>query len=144
MKNKRENQEISYLPVRVYYEDTDSGGVVYYANYLKYAERGRTEHLRQAGLENSGLAATDGVFIVVRRLEVDYRAPARLDDLLTVETRVVDLGKASFTMHQNIKRGDDVLVEMTVVLACISASGKPVRMPARLRESLVKEGSSHE
>lgn len=134
MKKETQTQVFSPITVRVYYEDTDSGGVVYYANYLKYAERGRTEYLRKAGLENSTLATEQGVFIVVRRLGADYRAPARLDDLLTVETRAVDLGKASFTMHQLIRRGDTVLVEMHVDLACVNAAGKPVRLPPVLRE----------
>jgi len=132
-------QVFSQIPVRVYYEDTDAGSVVYYANYLKYAERGRTEYLRGIGFENSKLAADEGVFLVVRHLEVDYRAPARLDDLLTVETQLVDLGKASFTMHQEIKRDGTVLVAMKVVLACVSTIGKVARMPPVLRDKLEQE-----
>jgi len=127
------------IPVRVYYEDTDAGSVVYYANYLKYAERARTEYLRGLGFENSKLAADEGVFLVVRHLEADYRAPARLDDLLTVETQLVDLGKASFTMHQEIKRDGVVLVAMKVVLACVSTIGKAARMPPVLRDKLEQE-----
>lgn len=124
------------VQTRVYYEDTDAGGVVYYANYLKFAERGRTEYLRAMNLENCKLAEETGVFIVVRHLEADYRAAAKLDDLLTVETSVVDLGNASFTMHQDIKRGDAVLVSMKVVLACMGRNGKAARMPQALRTIL--------
>lgn len=128
--------------VRVYYEDTDAGGVVYYAHYLKFTERARTEYLRGIGFESSVLAARDGVLLVVRHLEADYRAPARLDDLLTVRTSLIDLGNASFTMQQDITRGDAVLVRTKVVLACVALGGRVARLPQPLRTALEKEQSA--
>ncbi|NBX66923.1 MAG: tol-pal system-associated acyl-CoA thioesterase [Proteobacteria bacterium] len=137
MKNdNNSSKSLETIDIRVYYEDTDAGRVVYYANYLKFAERGRTEYLRVHNIENSKLAEETGVFVVVRHLEVDYRAAARLDDLLTVETRVVDLGKASFTMQQDIKRGATLLVTLKVVLACMGQDGRAARMPQALRTIL--------
>jgi acyl-CoA thioester hydrolase len=122
--------------VRVYYEDTDAGGVVYYANYLKFAERGRTEALRAAGIEQRALAESEGVQFVVRRVEADFRAPARLDDDLEVVTRTVDIGGASLTMDQTIRRGDETLVTLRVTICSVGAQGprdgRPVRMPAHI------------
>jgi len=135
MKNVK-NSLAHRLPIRVYYEDTDAGGVVFYANYLKFTERARTEVLREMGIESSKLASDHGVFIVVRHVEADYKAPARLDDLLTVVSSVVDLGNASFTMHQDVLRGDTILVSTKVVLACMGTNGKAARMPQQLREKL--------
>ncbi|MBU6235453.1 MAG: tol-pal system-associated acyl-CoA thioesterase [Alphaproteobacteria bacterium] len=122
--------------LRVYYEDTDAGGVVFYANYLKFTERARTEFLRNLGIESSAIARDHGVFIVVRHVEADYKAAARLDDLLTVDSRVVDLGKASFTMQQDISRAGALLVSTKVALACMGTDGKAARMPQILREKL--------
>ena len=124
------------IPVRVYYEDTDAGGIVYYANYLKFAERGRTELLRSLGFENKSLSDRDGLLFVVRHLEADYAASAYLDDLLAVETRVVEIGNASFTMDQAIRRGGKLLVSLRVKLVCVNNKGKPVRVPAELRAAL--------
>src|SRR5687768_16100758 len=103
------------IPVRVYYEDTDAGGVVFYANYLRFAERGRTEALRSLGFENKSLSDNEGILFVVRRVEADYLAPARLDDMLTIRTRVAEVRNASFTMSQTVVRGDTVLCAMNVV-----------------------------
>jgi acyl-CoA thioester hydrolase len=122
--------------VRVYYEDTDTGGVVYYANYLKFAERGRTEALRAIGIEQRDFAATEGVQFVVRRVEADFRAPARLDDDLEVVTRTVDIGGASVTMDQAIRRGDETLVALRVHICSVTAegprAGRPVRLPPQV------------
>src|ERR1700727_2691665 len=87
---------------RVYYEDTDAAGIVYYANYLKFAERARTEWLRESGFSQSQLTAQEGIFIMVRRCSIDFLAPARLDDLLEVETHLKDCGKVRMTMQQSI------------------------------------------
>ena len=109
------------LTVRVYYEDTDFSGVVYHANYLRFLERGRTETLRDAGLDHATLFAADPpVALAVARMEIDFRRPARMDDLVEVETRVAALAGASLTMHQRLMRGDDVLVEATVRVAAVS------------------------
>jgi acyl-CoA thioester hydrolase len=126
--------------VRVYYEDTDTAGVVYYANYLKFAERGRTEALRAIGIGQRDFAATEGVQFVVRRLEADFRAPAKLDDELEVVTRTVDIGGASLTMDQTIRRGGDTLVTMRVEICSVAAEGprvgRPVRVPRQVIERL--------
>lgn len=123
-------------PVRVYFEDTDAGGVVYHANYLRFTERARTELLRSWGIQSSEIAADMSTLIVVRHLEADYKAPARLDDLLTVRSSIIDLGKASFTMQQNVYRGETLLVAMKVVLACMGTDAKAARMPPALRHKL--------
>jgi len=128
--------------IRVYYEDTDAGGIVYYANYLKFAERGRTELLRSAGFENQVLLGTKGLAFVVRHIEAGYHEPARLDDVLIVKTRVADIKNASFDMEQTIYCRNRLLFSMTVKLACVdmNKNGKPVRLPGDLKEALtVKE-----
>lgn len=123
------------IPVRVYYEDTDSGGVVYYANYLKYLERGRTELLRSLGVEQQKLLAETGLAFAVRSLSAEYLKPARLDDLLQIETAIQDLGRAQVTFAQSVVRGDEILLTATVRVAClVLAKGKPAAMPKELHE----------
>lgn len=125
------------IPVRVYYEDTDAGGIVFYANYLKYAERGRTELLRAAGLENRSILMEDGLLFVVRRVEADYLKPARLDDLLTVKTGVKTINNASFVMKQTIFCHDSMLFSMDVTLVCVTKEAKPVRVPDAIKQKLL-------
>ena len=133
---------VHVLPVRVYYEDTDAGGVVYYANYLKYAERGRTEMLRTLGIEQRKLREETGMQFVMAEGEVKYRRPARLDDALTVETSLTELGGASVRMSQIIRRqeneqGDaEELARFTAHVACTGSDGKLMRLPATLRDAL--------
>jgi acyl-CoA thioester hydrolase len=123
-------------PVRVYYEDTDAAGIVYYANYLKYAERARTELLRTLGLENASLMENSGLAFAVRHCSIDYIKAARLDDALYVATFVIDLAGASLTMQQDVYRAGDVLVSLEVRLACIDvASGRAKRLPAPVRDA---------
>lgn len=122
--------------VRVYYEDTDAGGIVYYANYLKFAERARTELLRTTVAESAAEAGRRGVSFAVRRCEVDYLRPARLDDLLQVETTLLDLGGATLDAEQTVRRNGEVLVRMFIRLACLSPAGRPVRLPPALRAAL--------
>ena len=122
------------FPVRVYYEDTDAGGIVYYANYLKFAERARTEMLRDMGAPCVDLVRRQGLSFAVRRCEVDYLRPARLDDRLEVETRLLGVGGATLDAEQTVRRDDDVLVR--VRLACMSSAGRPARLPAALRSVL--------
>jgi acyl-CoA thioester hydrolase len=122
--------------IRVYYEDTDAGGIVYYANYLKFAERARTEILRAMGQDHVSLAARDGVGFVVRRCVAEYRQPARLDDLLTVETQVVSIGGARFEMTQRVLRNDTILCDLAVTLGCVDGNGRPARLPAAVRGAL--------
>ena len=124
------------LTIRVYYEDTDFAGIVYYANYLKFIERGRTEMLREAGIDQSRLKAGHGLVFVVSRVTIDYRAPARFDDLLTVDTRIERMGNAALEMRQDVLRDEGLLVTALVRLACIGADGRPVRLPAELAERL--------
>ena len=116
------------LEVRVYYEDTDLAGVVYYANYLKFLERGRTEALRAGGVSQSRLKAETGVVFLVTRVEVDYRAPAFFDDLLVVETGVVEIGRASLVMAQRVLREGRPLVEARVRLAAVGPDGRATRL----------------
>ena len=127
---------IHIYPVRVYYEDTDAAGIVYYANYLKYAERARTEMLRDLGTENARLMKTEGLTFAVRRCGVDFFKPARLDDLLSVETRLIDIGGASVVADQRVKRDNAELVRMELKLACLSLDGRPARLPAAVKTRL--------
>lgn len=122
--------------LRVYWEDTDAGGIVYYANYLKFAERARTEMLRAAGIDQSALQAAHGMAIVVRRCEVDFLSPARLDDALTVETALQTLRKVRMTMQQVIRKGTQELVRLQVELACVDSAMKPAALPAELKAAL--------
>lgn len=126
--------------IRVYYEDTDAAGVVYHANYLNYCERARTEYLRERGQSVAALAAEGAVFPVVR-MEIDFKQPARHDDLLRVLTVPVRVGGSSFTLRQQIRREHDdlLLVEAVVTLACVAPGPKARRIPAAVRELLAAE-----
>jgi acyl-CoA thioester hydrolase len=122
-------------PVRVYWEDTDAGGVVYYANYLKFLERARSEWLRSLGFEQDEMVARHDVLFVVRRVEVDYLAPARFNDVLAVTSRLLDVGRASLVMAQAITRGESLLLDARVKVACVGARDfRPVRIPAHINE----------
>ncbi len=125
------------MELRIYYEDTDAGGVVYHANYLRYFERGRTEHLRDRGLSVSELAARGYIFPVIR-LEIEYRAPAVHDDLVRVETRVLTVGKTSFTLSQQVVRAFDgkLLADGKVTLVCTTPEMKARRLPEELVAAL--------
>ncbi|UTW49377.1 tol-pal system-associated acyl-CoA thioesterase [Bacterioplanoides sp. SCSIO 12839] len=120
-------------PVRVYYEDTDAGGIVYYANYLKFFERARTEWLRQLGF-NQELLRQQGILFVVREVNAKYKQPARLDDELQVSVAVEKMGKASFNIVQTVYRvsseEEQTLVSGSVSIACIDDKGKPRIIPA--------------
>ncbi len=121
------------LRIRVYYEDTDAAGVVYYANYLRYLERARTEWLGAAGHPLAELERDHGIVFVVRRIEVDYRRPARLFDTLDVTVDVESVGGASLVVRQAVRRAGEMLVTARVMLACVDrASLKPVRIPIAL------------
>ncbi len=123
--------EIHY---RVYYEDTDAGGVMYHANHIKFCERGRTEFLRSFDLQNSDLHAENGVLFVVRHLEADYFKPARLDDLLTVKTSLKSIKNTSFMMRQEIFKSEEVLFGMNVLLVTVNTQGKPTALPDTIKE----------
>ena len=122
-------------PLRVYYEDVDLAGIVYYANYLKYAERGRSEMVRELGVSQIDMK-TAGVVFVVTRVVADYRTPARYDDELTVETVISSVKGATMVMDQRILRGDTLCFEASVTVACMSLLGKVQRFPADIRQKL--------
>lgn len=124
------------ISVRVYYEDTDLAGIVYYANYLRFIERGRTEWVRGLGVDQGALKREEGIVFAVRRVEADYLKPARFDDLLTVTTRLLALGGASIELEQQVLRGDERLFAARVVLVCLSDAGGAVRMPPEVRAKL--------
>lgn len=127
------------LSVRVYIEDTDAGGIVYYVNYLKFMERARTEYLRTLGYQHYALSRENFQF-VVHSCQVSYRQPARIDDALTVTARLAKLGKATLLFAQRVQRGDDILCEAQVKVACVSADGiRPRALPAPLYELFKRE-----
>jgi acyl-CoA thioester hydrolase len=128
------------MPLRVYYEDTDAAGIVYYANYLKFAERGRTEMMRSLGFEHSRVLSETGIAFTVRRLSADYRAAARLDDALTVETKIEAIGAATLSLEQQICRDGATLVALDVLVACVGRDGRPRRLPSDLRAALARHG----
>jgi acyl-CoA thioester hydrolase len=119
------------LPVRVYYEDTDLAGVVYYANYLKYYERGRSEALWDAGVDQTAMREAGLVFIV-RRVEADYLSPARFEERLEVRTWIESARRASMIMGQEVVRDGHVLNRARLTVACMTLEGRPARLPADL------------
>ena len=125
------------LPIRVYFEDTDAGGVVYHASYVRFCERGRTDFLRLLGVEArqliSGEASNEPAAFVVRRMTLDFKRPARMDDLLVVETRVKELGGASVTLNQVVSRDGRAVFEADVVVVLVSVAGKPLRLSDAIR-----------
>ena len=126
--------QIFSLQIRVYFQDTDAGGVVYHANYLNFMERARTEWLRTYGYSNAGLMKELGVVFVVRSLKLDYLRPALLDDILSVTAQIRDIGRSRISLLQTVQRNDEVLAEAEVHLACVSIeSFKPVSVPEVLR-----------
>jgi len=125
------------LPVRVYFQDTDAGGVVYHANYLNFMERARTEWLRTYGHSNTGLMEEFGMVFVMRSVKLDYLKPALLDDALEVTAQIKDIGRSRLTLLQTVRRGDELLTEAEVHLVCVSLeSFKPVSVPEVLRKKL--------
>lgn len=122
-------------PVRVYYEDTDLGGIVYYANYLKFIERARSEWLRSLDIDQQALKDTGYVF-AVRHLDADYHSPAFYDDLLTVDTRLLSQTTARQVIEQRVSRSDKLLFSAKVTIVCLGPSLRPARIPAALRDAI--------
>ncbi len=125
--------------VRVYYEDTDAGGIVYHANYLRFAERARTEALRELGIPHAEMSTLHGLFFMVRRVKVDYLAPARLDDSLVVETTTLAVGAASVDLRQDVVRERDgvLMARLDLQLVCGRiADQRPARIPPRFRDGM--------
>jgi acyl-CoA thioester hydrolase len=122
-------------PVRVYFQDTDAGGVVYHASYVNFMERSRTEWLRSFGYSNAGLMKELGVMFVVRKLELNYLKPAQLDDMLAVTTQIKEIGRSRVNVLQTVLREGEILSEAEVHLVCVSAAEfKPVSVPEILRK----------
>lgn len=123
---------------RVYYEDTDLAGIVYYANYLKFIERARSEWVRALGIDQAQLKADTGVVFAVRHLTADYLSPARFDDMLTITTQVLESAGARIVLDQRVLRGDVLLFDARVTLVAIGANGAPARLPPALRAAKSK------
>lgn len=121
---------------RVYYEDTDLAGIVYYANYLKYIERARTELVRGIGIDQAALRDEHGIVFAVRKVEAEYLLPARFQDDLVVETRVQSVSGARLVLAQDVLREPEVLFRSVVTLVALTAGGRPARMPAEIRRRL--------
>ena len=128
-------------PLRVYYEDTDAAGIVYHASYLRFAERGRTEMLRELGFDHRSLAQKHGVVFAVSRCLIDFRRPARLDDLLEVRTRPLAVGGARLELEQLVTRADATLAKLVVTLAVLDRSElRPKRLPDDVRAKFLARG----
>ena len=121
------------IDVRVYYEDTDLAGIVYYANYLKFIERARSEWIRTLGLDQTRLKEDQGIVFAVRRLEADYLSPARFDDVLSVHTSTESMSGARITLRQEVRRAGEPLFMAVVTLVALTETGQPTRLPADLR-----------
>ena len=124
------------LALRVYYEDTDLAGIVYYANYLKFIERARTEWVRALGIDQGRVKAEQGIVFAVRRVEADYLAPARFDDILDVETELREATAARVVLDQRVLREGEVLFASVVTIVALAATGRPARLPAEFRRAL--------
>lgn len=134
---------VHVYPLRVYYEDTDAGGIVYHANYLRFCERARNEMMRCLGYPHAAMVRDEGVAFAVRRCEIEFIRPAVLDDALEVETRMADIGAATLDAVQTVRRPaadgkgmPEELARLTLRLACINQNGRPVRLPVALRRVL--------
>ncbi|MBO3761914.1 tol-pal system-associated acyl-CoA thioesterase [Ciceribacter sp. L1K22] len=127
------------LVQRVYYEDTDFSGAVYHARYLHFMERARTDYLRCLGVEQSSLfdEEEEGLAFVVHRMEIDFRSPARMDDLLTIRTRTEKAGGAKMILHQFIEREEAILASARVVIAIVNRDGRPTRLPDQLASAFL-------
>lgn len=128
---------IHHLDIPVYYEDTDAGGVVYYANYLRFAERGRTEALQLAGVNHIDLMRDHAVWFVARRCVVDYFKPGKLDDMLTVHTSIIEMKNTSLLMRQDISRSGERIARVDAFMVCVNSDVKPQRIPEPVREALL-------
>ncbi|MDI7860585.1 tol-pal system-associated acyl-CoA thioesterase [Rhizobiaceae bacterium n13] len=131
-----------HLVQRVYYEDTDFSGLVYHARYLHFLERGRTDYLRCLGVEQSALLKVDdeGLVFVVHRMEIDFKSPARMDDILDIRTRTEKAGGAKMVLEQEIRRGETLLIAAKVIIAVINATGRPRRLPDALAAQFMARG----
>lgn len=135
----RIEDETHVLPVRVYFEDTDCGGVVYHANFLRFCERGRSDFVRLLGIDATSLADPEQgepAIFIVRRVEIDYLKPGRMDDVLEIVTTCAEIGNASLILDQQVRRGDQLLAKAKVTVVLVSSSGKPQRLGQLIRAAL--------
>lgn len=123
------------FPIRVYYEDTDLAGIVYHANYLRYAERARTEFVRSLGFDATGLKESDGVYFVVRHCDIKFLAPAKVDDVLYVNCKVLKFPATNITVEQDIYCNGEKITEMQLHLVCMHEDGKIARIPKAMRDA---------
>ena len=125
------------LPIRIYFEDTDSGGVVYHSNYLKVMERARTEWLRSIGIDQRHLKQDSHIMFVVHRIDIQFKLPARFNDDLIVKSELKDIGSSKIEFRQMIYRNDEMLIDASVDIACIdSEKFKPVRIPPTIKQTM--------
>ncbi len=124
------------LTVKVYYEDTDSGGVVYYANYLKFLERARSEALYTLGFTNSGLLEKHNILLIVKSCNIEYKKPAKFEDKINIISEVISFTKTSFTMKQCILRNNELITEANVHIVIVDKNGKPSKIPEELKQKL--------
>ena len=123
--------------IKVYYEDTDSGGVVYYSNYLKYLERARTEMISSIGLSNNKLLEEYKILIIVKSCNIEYLKSAKLEDKLQIYSSIESFNKASFVMIQNIKKNDNLIIKAKVKLVTVNKDGKPIKIPSVLKKQFI-------
>ena len=122
--------------LKVYYEDTDAGGVVYYANYLKFLERARSEAIYSSGYTNTDLLAKHGVLLIVKSCNIEYKKPAKFEDILDVTSEVISFTKTSFTMRQTILKNSESISEAEIHLVAVDKNGKPSKIPEELKQKL--------
>ena len=122
--------------VKVYYEDTDAGGVVYYANYLKFLERARSEAIYSLGFSNSDLLESHGILLIVKSCNIEYKKPAKFEDKLQIVSETVSFTKTSFLMRQDIKRNDELISVAEIHLVAVDKNGKPKKIPEELKQKL--------
>ena len=127
--------EFSYK-LKVFYEDTDSGGVVYYANYLKFFERARTEAITEIGLSNKKLLEENGIFIIVKSCNIEYKKPAKLEDQLEVKSNIISISNTSFKMRQMAYKNQDLITDCEIHLVIVDKKGKPTKIPDILKKKL--------
>ena len=124
--------------LKIYYEDTDAGGVVYYANYLKFLERARSEAIYELGFSNTELKKKFGILIIVKSCNIDYKKPAVFEDKLSIISTIIEITKTSFVMRQNIKRNEELIAVADIRLVSVNSDGKPTKIPDNFKNSINK------
>ena len=132
-----EGQKSHLFPVRIYFEDTDAGGIVYHSRYLNYCERARAELLRECGIESVTMMKEHKCGFAVRRAEIDFLKPAHLDEELIIESKLIEMKGASSKVRHLIRHGDDLLVDITIMLVCMGPGERPVRIPQVIRKEML-------